>query len=61
VSIETRRPKVSFSVVLDNGRGVGKEQIPSALGAQKIALRVAINERRQDPPQKKNYDEGQDL
>src|SRR5450432_2717376 len=62
--LEAFRQKISFEVVMHGGGGVGKEQIPSALGAQKVALRMVINERRQDPPQRNvlmNATIGEDL
>ena len=61
MSVVALRQKILFEGVLDGGSGVRKEQKPSALGAQKITLSMAINERRQDPPQKKNPNEREDL
>jgi len=43
--------QMEFGFVLDGGGGVRNEQKPSTLGAQKIALSMAVNARRQDPPQ----------
>src|SRR5437773_12097695 len=54
--IETVRQKLFFRSLLDLRSGVRKIQEPSTLGPQKITLSMPINERRQDPPQKKNPD-----